>query len=753
MDSDRRSQLESCSSILAAVKLIEESAIEFHRQLLGYQVLSLKDDQLDLDNRIRDLGAEMRELQENNRDITSHANEAKRLGQKLKRTARDISRKAREEPVTVEDIEPYVQQFTEKTNVAMGAMLAYHDRLMAQAGANLPPTPATDVGDDSDNDAPLDTPDSSPPSPHPTLRSPPTSNRTSPDAGAPPISNHRARCREITTTEIGGFSGQKITETPAGSAEWYVFQCEEHNLRFDGLPRPAQAAARHALTHGLPPTRPSAIEAFGIKILGCDAAIAKAHNDRVVVQAKRKTGFQANRGTDGSAYRPQGERRTDDMALLLGDINPSHPRHIPIRQAAVTRKRTILTRELDGTEKPSEITAKTIYWIKWPDDGLCYPAYVLPWESLPRFRSKYLAPVDRGLLETVDELPACYDRTHGLAGVWAEGYKDGQRKMNKREEVSVGCETAWAAEEDFRVFDGDREDPQFKALVDHWRARENRQTPDDELIRLMMAELMSPPGDQRSSAGPSSLRESSQEVSLENGNIDDELRNSFMELNDGLSSDRGSRRAESPNSDDDAGDIGDALVRDAMESESRHTSAHLSQHMPQRQGSETYRRGSRPMSLDKGTPTGRLYPDEDEDSDIYGDDNVGPSLTRHPSEESNTTSSRHNFGESPVRSWEFSDFINGRTTIPPSDDEESLQENESHCEMNFPSSGVSSGQRADFTVSDEDVMQVDEPSISRERVSSSEQRLRQAMASAARQTNSVWRETFREHSEEVDELL
>lgn len=73
--------------------------------------------------------------------------------------------------------------------------------------------------------------------------------------------------------------------------------------------------------------------------------------------------------------------------------------------------------------------------------------------------------------------------------------------------------------------------------------------------------------------------------------------------------------------------------------------------------------------------------------------------------------------------------------------------------MNFPSSEVSSGQRVDFTMSDEDVMQLDEPSTSRERASPSEQRLRQAMASAARQINAAWRNTFREHSEEVDELL
>jgi hypothetical protein len=182
------------------------------------------------------------------------------------------------------------------------------------------------------------------------------------------------------------------------------------------------------------------------------------------------------------------------MAERVGDVNPSIPRHVPVRRAAATRKRAILSRDPDGTENPAEITAKTIYWIKWPDDGICYPAYVLHWESFPRFRSKYLVPVDRGLLESVDELPACYDKGHGFAGVWAEGYKDGQRKMNKRlcpvifftleRRFPWECETGWAAAQDFRVFDGDNEDPQFKALVDHWLAREDRQTPDEELIRL-----------------------------------------------------------------------------------------------------------------------------------------------------------------------------------------------------------------------------------------------------------------------------
>ncbi|RBR19391.1 hypothetical protein FVER53590_08475 [Fusarium verticillioides] len=338
MDGDDVSQTESCFKLLATVKLITENAAECHRRLVGHEVLSLKDDHLDLDNQIRELGTEMCKLQENNQDITIHADYAKELGEKRKKIVRDIARRARKEPLTLAHVEPHIKEFMAKTDKAMEVILVYHDQLRARS---LPPTPPTDVGDDSDNDAPLDPASSSPASPNPYLRSHPHSRQTSPDAGGHPFPNRRARCRETTTAEIGGFPGQKITETPAGSGEW------------------------HAIAHGFPPTRPSAIEAFGIKIVDCDATIAKAHNDRVVLKSKCKGFSQVTRSTGDNPYRPQRGARTDsDMASLLGHISPSHPRHIPIRQAAATRKRTILTRELDGTVTPVEITAKTIYWIK-----------------------------------------------------------------------------------------------------------------------------------------------------------------------------------------------------------------------------------------------------------------------------------------------------------------------------------------------------------------------------------------------------
>ncbi|TVY67802.1 hypothetical protein Focb16_v002329 [Fusarium oxysporum f. sp. cubense] len=75
--------------------------------------------------------------------------------------------------------------------------------------------------------------------------------------------------------------------------------------------------------------------------------------------------------------------------------------------------------------------------------------------------------------------------------------------------------------------------------------------------------------------------------------------------------------------------------------------------------------------------------------------------------------------------------------------------------MGSPSSEASSRQRADATgdeEDEEDSIRLDEPSTARRRVGSSEQRVRQAMASAAHQTNAVWRDILREYSEEADEL-
>lgn len=151
-----------------------------------------------------------------------------------------------------------------------------------------------------------------------------------------------------------------------------------------------------------------------------------------------------------------------------------------------------------------------------------------------------------------------------------------------------------------------------------------------------------------------------------------------MDLAECLSSDQGSSREGSPDSDDDESDIGNALLRGARKSDSRHTRSYQSQ----RKDTETHHRHrNAPIPPDDGTPAGRPNPDEDEDSDIYGDDKAGPFLDKSPIKESDTASSRHDPEESSVTSREISDPIDERTTIPPSDDEYSLGENNSQYQM------------------------------------------------------------------------
>ncbi|EXA35745.1 hypothetical protein FOVG_12897 [Fusarium oxysporum f. sp. pisi HDV247] len=224
MASDCGPQAEICFQHLALAKTVFENSETLLRQLLQHQVLRVKDEHIDLDREVRGMGAKIAELRETGQDNTGL-----------------LTR-------------PFIDDFMTKTRKHMELMLVHNERERTQSIPNLPPSPAANEDDDNYNDAPFDLGNYSlPSSPRPALRSPPSSKRTSPDSAEDrPSPKRRAHRREITTAEIDeGFSNQKITETPARSGEWYVFQCQEHDLPLDSLARPAQAAARHAIAHGL----------------------------------------------------------------------------------------------------------------------------------------------------------------------------------------------------------------------------------------------------------------------------------------------------------------------------------------------------------------------------------------------------------------------------------------------------------------------------------------------------------------------
>lgn len=242
MASDCGPQAEICFQHLALAKTVFENSETLLRQLLQHQVLRVKDEHIDLDREVRGMGAKIAELLEAEQDDTGLLTRVKEMGEKLKRITRQLPREERKNPVAFGGIKPFIDEFRTKTRKHMELILMHNERERTQSIPNLPPSPAANEDDDNYNDAPFDLGnDLLPSSPRPALRSPPSSKWTSPDSAEDrPSPKRRAHRREITTAEIGeGFTKQKVTETPAGSGEWYVFQCQEHDLPFDSLARPA----------------------------------------------------------------------------------------------------------------------------------------------------------------------------------------------------------------------------------------------------------------------------------------------------------------------------------------------------------------------------------------------------------------------------------------------------------------------------------------------------------------------------------
>ncbi|KAF9774552.1 hypothetical protein IL306_007416 [Fusarium sp. DS 682] len=663
MAADLRPHEKSCIQLFIRIRTIFKSIQGCYEELRCHPVLRLADDDQEVIDRIKTAFAQVEELQKASRDISVPIADIEKLGDKRKDLERRMKREARINPLAEDYMQPGIDRFVDETRQPMEIIhnqpwVTQEGRAPSNRRSCQPPlSPDAIEGEEScgNFDDILFDQESLPPTPADT----PRDKRPSPDTAEEQPSPKRRCIPTIMTEELDrDFPSQKVTETPCRSGHWYVFRCEDHDMLFNGLARPAQSAARHAMKHGLPSTHVSAVDAFGIKVIDCDAAHAKEHNDRVQ-KPREQSRSRAQNGNDPRQHdRP--DHNDDEMAQLLGDVNTSHSRHQPVRRAAPRRGRVAHSREPDGALKPREIVACEIYWAYWSADGQCYPAYVLPWSALQRFRSKNCAPVDRGLLSTVDRLPSCYDRRFGFDGVWAEGYKDGQAKVHKRQwpvmyftrhkRFPWGCETGFVREEDLRVYEGDKEEPRYKALVDNWLSREDRMTPDEELIRL---DLMSPPPRSSVCSDRESSRSSSNDPGLPRRSMSSDQQSSR-----GGSSERDMSPA------DLGGDIGLALLGGSRRSQPRETSRLESEDTV-----PPYRRQRRHIPLFDDTPTptpDRFLHNEGELSDIDEDENedAGLHLDDESSNGSDGRSNRPNLEKSPTREWEFSDCEIGRESSP-----------------------------------------------------------------------------------------
>ncbi|KAL4731483.1 hypothetical protein ACLX1H_000451 [Fusarium chlamydosporum] len=276
------------------------------------------------------------------------------------------------------------------------------------------------------------------------------------------------RRRTITLEQLSrDFKNQVITERPRNSGNFYVFRCDEHGKRFERGKKPILAAARHITaksSHKLKGDFDSAVEALGIRVLDCDASHKREHNAQVCTSSVQEQS-------------PPPREASPDVSRTTANIAPPSDGRRPQRAAVEKSTRLIFsfTPDPERPLRPAEIEPNKNYLCKHGDK--VYPCRVLPWGPYQPLDCHTCAPVDLGLLESESDLPPCYDRSSGLNGCWAEGYRDDEAKMSKRQYpilwYNSECQVSFVLARNLRAYDEGLLNPEEKDFVNSFWEGEN----------------------------------------------------------------------------------------------------------------------------------------------------------------------------------------------------------------------------------------------------------------------------------------
>ncbi|KAK6860877.1 hypothetical protein PG995_004513 [Apiospora arundinis] len=208
-----------------------------------------------------------------------------------------------------------------------------------------------------------------------------------------------------------GFAQHKhmIIQYPPGSDQWYILRCDVHRRHFKQNPLYGAANHLRAAEHQGPerhldidmsewPVRwASTIKKMGLRVLNCDATKAEKNN------AAFTQALDAGYKPLGPDPNQQSTRRRHTRSLL------GHGQHYGKRS-----QRTHPDRLPERSRKSMNV-------------------------KLSRSLSRGSPILDTGVLvrvakaELTKSIPACYERQNGTVLQWAEGYRDGERLVNKRQ--------------------------------------------------------------------------------------------------------------------------------------------------------------------------------------------------------------------------------------------------------------------------------------------------------------------------------
>ncbi|KAI0395543.1 hypothetical protein F5Y17DRAFT_423378 [Xylariaceae sp. FL0594] len=237
-----------------------------------------------------------------------------------------------------------------------------------------------------------------------------------------------------------------IVEYPPQSGQWYIFKCEEHNVRFNQ--HPMQGAAKHlnARSHDQQPrSYELAVRQLGYRVLGCDKSKAELNN-RVVDSAfangyrpmnqMLKIRRRSDHRQNGTPTRPPGTDLASSTKPRKAG-NPTPKESLARDGSSLTRSKPSQAVDERATKPITDPKAFHIYYAYWKPDRRTWPVMILGWDEQKRGGLEgNLAST--GLLGKEASPPKCYIYGKSAASQggaiigWAQGYEDGGPKVNQR---------------------------------------------------------------------------------------------------------------------------------------------------------------------------------------------------------------------------------------------------------------------------------------------------------------------------------
>lgn len=220
----------------------------------------------------------------------------------------------------------------------------------------------------------------------------------------------------------------KIFEHKAGSGNWYIVRCDEHQVHF-GHGNPLHGAAKHVHSpqHGnLEKKHDLALQICGHRITGCNAERA-ALNNSVFERAVKEEGYVP---FNMNLLTKEGKRR-----LHTGTEVPAVEAPTSVKSEFPSKRKPINLKLNINCDEANGVRDCHFYQGLWSPYKKWYALIVLP--ILPDGSLKDAGLPHTTLRETdlVSTVPKCYrvDRNSLQIKEWLPAYKIGGSKVNKRE--------------------------------------------------------------------------------------------------------------------------------------------------------------------------------------------------------------------------------------------------------------------------------------------------------------------------------